>query len=180
MRIRDGIISEVKQVPSSNCDARPDGEISLIVIHCISLPAGHFDTDYVEALFCNQLDCNAHQDFADLDGVKVSSHLFIRRDGQVLQFVPFQLRAWHAGKSSFLGRENCNDFSVGIELEGVEDGEYADRQYEVLADVCRVMLKKWSLDSSRITGHSDIAPGRKRDPGPGFDWERLRGKLRDE
>ena len=177
MQIHEGKISSARQVPCSNCDERPEQEISLIVIHCISLPAGHFDTDFVEALFCNHLDCSAHRDFADLEGVKVSSHLFIRRDGRLLQFVPFHLRAWHAGKSSFLGRENCNDFSVGIELEGVDDGEYADRQYEVLADVCKTMLKDWSLVSSQILGHSDIAPGRKSDPGPGFDWERLRNKL---
>jgi AmpD protein len=177
MLIRNGEIDIARQIICSNCDDRPDNEISLIVVHCISLPAGNYDTDFVEALFCNHLQCSAHPDFADLEGLKVSSHLFIRRDGTVLQFVPFHRRAWHAGKSNYAGRESCNDFSVGIELEGVEDGEYADEQYCVLANICQVMLASWSLDSSRIVGHSDIAPGRKKDPGPGFDWDRLKDKL---
>ena len=180
MKIQEGKINVATQIICSNCDERPDSEISLIVIHCISLPAGHFGTDYVESLFCNRLNCAAHPDFADLEGLRVSSHLFIRRDGSVLQFVPFHLRAWHAGKSTFSGRENCNDFSIGIELEGVEDGEYTDDQYSVLGDMCKTMLADWSLDFSRIVGHSDIAPGRKNDPGPGFDWDRLKGTLQGQ
>lgn len=177
MLISNGRLDIARQVKCPNFDLRPGNEISLIVIHCISLPAGHFGSNFVEDLFCNLLDRNQHDDFGDLRGLKVSSHLFIRRDGAVVQFVPFDKRAWHAGKSHFRGRENCNDFSIGIELEGLENGAYADLQYSTLTTICRLMLSTWQLGVDCIVGHSDIAPGRKHDPGEGFDWGRLRDGL---
>ena len=177
LNIISGRLDIARQVTSPNCNRRPNDEISLIVIHGISLPAGHFGSRYVEALFCNQLKGTEHGDFVELDELKVSSHLFIQRTGEVIQFVPFHLRAWHAGKSIYQGREECNDFSVGIELEGTENDEYADRQYKVLIDICHLMLATWFLGKEAIVGHSDIAPGRKKDPGAGFDWPRLRAGL---
>jgi len=177
MQIHDGKLSIARQINCPNFDERPDGEVSLIVIHCISLPAAHFGSNYVEALFCNEISGTEHDDFGELGDLKVSSHLFIRRDGEVLQFVAFDKRAWHAGNSSYRGRSNCNDYSVGVELEGVEDGEYADSQYSILRQICQEMLKTWSLGPESIVGHCDIAPGRKTDPGDGFDWNRLRDGL---
>jgi len=174
MKIADGWLEGARRVVSPNCDARPNAESSLIVVHCISLPAGHFGNDYVEQLFTNCLDCSEHDDFDDIRQLRVSSHLFIRRDGLVTQFVPFHQRAWHAGESSFMGRSQCNDFSIGVELEGVDSGEYTDRQYEALTNVCRLLIANCSIPADHIVGHSDIAPGRKTDPGPGFDWQRLR------
>ncbi|MFT7687843.1 MAG: AmpD protein [Candidatus Azotimanducaceae bacterium] len=173
MQIIEGMLSQAIQIPSPNCDERPEREISLVVIHCISLPAGHFGNDYVEKLFCNQITGNEHEDFCDLSNLKVSSHLFIRRSGEVIQFVPFHQRAWHAGVSEFRGRDHCNDFSVGIELEGVDCGEYSPHQYEILGQICSIMQSQWSLDQDVFVAHSDIAPNRKSDPGPGFDWARL-------
>ncbi|MFT5561881.1 MAG: AmpD protein [Candidatus Azotimanducaceae bacterium] len=174
MQIKEGWLESAKQVVSPNCDARPNAELSLIVVHCISLPAGHFGNDYVEQLFTNRLDCGEHVDFADLRQLRVSSHLLIRRDGLVVQFVPFDQRAWHAGESSFKGRTQCNDFSIGVELEGIDSGEFTDRQYEALTRVCRLLMTSCSIPADHIVGHSDIAPGRKTDPGPRFDWQRLR------
>lgn len=173
MNIVNGRLSAARQVDSPNCDARPGQEVSLIVIHNISLPAGHFGTDYVEQLFCNELSCDAHPDFRDLGNLRVSSHLLVRRDGSVIQFVPFHKRAWHAGKSHYQGRENCNDFSVGIELEGTDDSGYCGVQYSVLADICKDLARVYGVSLADITGHCDIAPGRKTDPGPSFQWERL-------
>jgi len=177
MEISSGRLDIARQVSSSNCNERPGREISLIVIHGISLPAGHFGSGYVESLFCNRLTGREHRDFSGLEKMRVSSHLFIRRSGEVIQFVPFQLRAWHAGRSEYQGRSECNDFSVGIELEGTENGAYANRQYNVLKAICRLMMKTWSIGPEAIVGHSDIAPGRKYDPGTGFDWKRLRAGL---
>ncbi len=160
------------------CDDRPaDCRVDLIVVHGISLPAGHFGGPYVEALFTGRLDSDCHPDFADLAGVKVSSHLLIRRDGSLVQFVPFDRRAWHAGESSHCGRTRCNDFSIGIELEGSDEVRYRDEQYEALIAVCQVLLAHYSIDAEQIVGHSDIAPHRKTDPGPHFDWPRLRAGI---
>ena len=173
MQIIEGLLDQAKQIASPNWDERPENEISLIVIHCISLPAGHYGNAYVEKLFCNQITGLEHQDFCDLAALKVASHLFIRRTGEVIQFVPFHRRAWHAGVSQFRGKENCNDFSVGIELEGIETGEYSPHQYEILGKICSIMQAQWSLDRDVFVAHSDIAPNRKSDPGPGFDWSKL-------
>jgi len=173
MRISNGWLDTAQSVLSPNCDDRPTPEISLVVVHGISLPAGHFGTPYVVDLFCNQLEISAHQDFCDLQGVHVSAHLMIRRDGQVLQFVPFHRRAWHAGESSYQGRRQCNDFSIGIELEGTDDTPYRPVQYQRLVAVCRQLLHDYAIDASCIVGHCHIAPGRKTDPGEAFNWQVL-------
>jgi AmpD protein len=148
------------------------------VIHCISLPPEQFGGDYIDQLFCNQLDPNDHPYFQEIHQLTVSAHLFIRRDGSVRQYVPFNLRAWHAGVSSFEGRERCNDFSIGIELEGSVNQAYTDSQYQQLALVTKALLQAYpQLSEDRITGHSDIAPERKDDPGAFFDWGRYRDLL---
>ncbi len=168
------MLSPSRFVASPNCDDRPCGEVSAVVIHSISLPPGEFGGHEIEALFTNQLDLSAHPFFAELEGLEVSAHLLVRRDGSVVQFVPFTKRAWHAGASRFCGRERCNDFSIGIELEGTDDAPYEDAQYEVLADVLKALFDTYpALSTRRVAGHSDIAPGRKTDPGPAFDWLRL-------
>ncbi len=173
-----GWMRGVRHVPSPNYDARPPGAaIELIVVHSISLPAGRFGTEDVERLFTNRLD-TAQPGYGDLAGLKVSAHLFIRRDGEVVQFVPFAARAWHAGVSRWQGRERVNDFSVGIELEGTDRGPFEDSQYRALIDVTRALAMVYpAVDSERLCGHSDIAPGRKTDPGPFFDWARYRAAL---
>ena len=165
---------------SPNRDARPnDAEPSLIVLHGISLPPGQFGGPGIEALFMNSLDWDAHPYFQEIRGMEVSSHLLIRRDGSVTQFVPFDERAWHAGESCFRGQHRCNDFSIGIELEGEDETPYDDRQYEVLPHVIRALCEAYPAISPReVAGHSDIAPGRKTDPGPAFDWLRLYDGLR--
>lgn len=170
-----GLLNNATQVPSPNCDARPAGSpIDLLVIHAISLPAGEFGGPWINDLFCNQLDPAAHADFADICALTVSAHALIRRDGEIIQYVPFQQRAWHAGESSFAGRTRCNDFSIGIELEGCDDQPFEDIQYQRLAQLTRALMQRYpGITRERITGHSDIAPGRKTDPGPHFDWERL-------
>lgn len=161
-------------IPSPNCNERPDGEISLLVIHNISLPPGQFGGGHITELFTNSLDPEGHPFFAEIEGLEVSAHLLIERDGRMTQFVPFDRRAWHAGQSCFQGRQACNDFSIGIELEGTDDLPYTDAQYRVLAAVTRALLRTYlQLKPDRITGHSDIAPGRKTDPGPAFDWKRF-------
>lgn len=157
---------------SPNCDARPaDCAIELIVIHNISLPPGEFGGDAVEALLTNRLDCSAHPFFAQLVGLRVSSHFLVRRDGALLQFVPCLARAWHAGISQWNGRARCNDFSIGVELEGADNIVFADSQYEVLAALVHCLRARYPI--ADVVGHSDIAPGRKTDPGPAFDWHRL-------
>ncbi len=161
------------QVPVSNFDDRPGNEISLIVVHGISLPAGHFGGDFIIRLFCNELDEQSHPDFNGLSDFRVSSHLLIRRDGTICQFVPFNKRAWHAGVSNYCGREVCNDFSVGIELEGTDHNRYREEQYRALASVCRCLIETYDIPAGNIAGHSDIAPGRKTDPGESFDWVHL-------
>ena len=165
-------------IASPNCNERPSDEISLLVIHNISLPPGQFDTQAVERFFCNELDCSEHPYYQEIEGLEVSAHLLIERTGRVVQFVPFHKRAWHAGQSSFDGREQCNDFSIGIELEGTDDQPFTDQQYQQLANITQQLMSAYPLiTSERITGHSDIAPGRKTDPGPCFDWDRYLNAL---
>lgn len=165
----------VHHVPSPNYNARPPGTvIDLVVVHGISLPPGEFGGPYIDALFSNALDPKAHPAFASLEGLRVSAHALVRRGGEVVQYVSFAERAWHAGRSSFQGRVECNDYAVGIELEGTDTTPYTSRQYEVLAHLIRVLQDRWpSITRERITGHRDVAPGRKTDPGPAFSWEAL-------
>lgn len=172
----------VTHCPSPNCNARPEGEaISLLVIHNISLPPGCFGTGKVQALFQNRLDPAEHPYFAGICHLRVSAHLFVDREGAVTQFVSLLDRAWHAGVSCFQGREGCNDFSIGIELEGTDQLAYTDAQYRVLERLTRQICQQWpAIDVGRIQGHSDIAPGRKTDPGPAFDWRRYRAALSSE
>ncbi|MDH3317128.1 MAG: 1,6-anhydro-N-acetylmuramyl-L-alanine amidase AmpD [Gammaproteobacteria bacterium] len=172
-------VLEARRCPSPNCDERPNScGIDLVVVHGISLPPGEFGTPHVEALFCNRLDPTLHPYFAEICHLEVSAHLLIRRDGELVQFVPLTHRAWHAGESVFCGRSQCNDFSIGIELEGVDDVFYEDAQYQRLISVLRLLMKTWpEITPDRIVGHSDIAPGRKTDPGTAFDWDRVRGAL---
>jgi N-acetyl-anhydromuramoyl-L-alanine amidase len=162
-----------------NCDARPGaGDISLIVVHAISLPPGRFGGPWVDRLFTNALPAASHPYFATIHSLRVSAHLFISRRGRVRQYVPFDLRAWHAGASRFDGRSRCNDFSIGIELEGCDERAFEPVQYRRLAQVARALMQAYpAIEPSRIVGHSDIAPGRKTDPGPHFDWLRLHAEL---
>ena len=171
--INDHRLAEATFVPSPNFGERPDPtDIDLLVIHNISLPPGQFGTEAVTDFFTNRLDASAHPYFESIAELKVSSHLFIKRDGKVIQFVPFNKRAWHAGKSCFQGRDNCNDFSIGVELEGTDDVPYDDRQYAALAGVTQCLVKHYpGIRNDRITGHENIAPGRKTDPGPSFSWD---------
>ena len=164
---------------SPNCDQRPAGAtLDLIVIHNISLPPKQYGNDYVRQFFCNQLDYDLHPYFSHIKNLKVSAHLLIQRDGGVIQFVPFNERAWHAGESNFQGRSACNDFSIGIELEGSDDDPYTEQQYSNVFAIIDCLLQSYATLSARaIVGHSDIAPGRKTDPGPAFDWPRLRARL---
>lgn len=173
---RNGELRDVLQIASPNCDPRPGREEpSLIVVHGISLPPGEFGGPWIDRLFTNTLTADAHPYFAAIHGLRVSSHLVLRRDGAITQYVKFTERAWHAGKSRFLGRENCNDFSIGIELEGTDFLAYEAAQYHALAQVVAALCRAYpSLSTDRIVGHSDIAPGRKTDPGPAFDWEQAR------
>ena len=165
-------LSGVEYYLSPHCDDRPRGTVpDTIIIHGISLPPGEFGGDAIRNFFCGKLDYAAHPYFESIATLKVSSHLLIKRDGSIIQFVPFEKRAWHAGKSFFDGRENCNDFSIGIELEGTDDCPYEKIQYEQLARVIQLLIKNYpAITRERIVGHSDIAPGRKTDPGPSFDW----------
>jgi N-acetyl-anhydromuramoyl-L-alanine amidase len=179
MKIDQHWLTDITRVPTPNFDDRSDpDDISLLVIHCISLPPGEFGNHYIDQLFCNRLDPDKHPYFKEIYQLTVSSHLLIKRDGICVQYVPFDKRAWHAGKSTHEGREMCNDFSIGIELEGTELVDYTDQQYVQLAVVIRALLETYpKLSTQRITGHSDIAPGRKTDPGASFDWQRLLGLL---
>lgn len=175
-----GWLLEAKHCASPNFNSRPPhATVDLLVIHNISLPPGEFGGDHVEALFCNRLDCAAHPALAELQGVEVSAHLFIDRAGAITQFVSLHDRAWHAGKSQFEARENCNDFSIGIELEGTDTVPYTHQQYAQLSAVVRALCDYFpQLTSARIVGHSDIAPERKTDPGPAFDWNQLHRLLK--
>lgn len=186
MTIHDGQLSSATWLSSSNKNGRPldaNGSIDTIVIHNISLPPNEFGKvdanglHYVKALFTNQLDWNAHPYFQTIKGAEVSAHLFIERSGAITQFVNFSERAWHAGRSSYLGRNECNDYSIGIELEGSDFTTFTDIQYLVLAEVIQAIYQAYPKTRRHLTGHSDIAPGRKTDPGDYFDWSRLREML---
>lgn len=169
---QQGWLDCARHVPSPNCDERPPGEnIPLVVIHNISLPPGDFGSCAVEDFFTNQLDKEAHPYYQGICDLKVSAHFFIRRDGEIIQFVPCTMRAWHAGASHWRGREKCNDFSIGIELEGTDDTPFTDDQYARLNELLAALRDTYPIQA--ITGHSDIAPGRKTDPGPCFDWQRV-------
>ena len=173
--IASGLILEARQVASPNVDDRPAGvRPELVVIHSISLPPGEYGGPWIEQLFCNRLPADGHPYFAEIHALRVSAHVLIRRDGELVQFVPFQRRAWHAGESSYQGRERCNDFSIGIELEGTDNSAFAPIQYQQLAELIAVLeLSYPGISRSQVAAHSDIAPGRKTDPGSGFEWDRL-------
>ncbi|MGD8430464.1 MAG: 1,6-anhydro-N-acetylmuramyl-L-alanine amidase AmpD [Ectothiorhodospiraceae bacterium] len=174
-----GLVVPAQQTPSPNCDDRPeDAVIELAIIHGISLPPGRFSGSWIDALFTNTLDTRAHPYFEGLRGLHVSSHLLIRRRGQLVQYVPLHRRAWHAGVSSFRGRERCNDFSVGIELEGEDERPYTQAQYRRLVTLLRELMRVYPrITPDRVVGHCHVAPGRKTDPGPAFDWGHLERML---
>jgi AmpD protein len=174
--VRTGLLAGVKQVLSPFFDQRPSGVTpDLIVLHGISLPPGEFGGPWIARLFTGSLPADAHPEFRERAGMRVSAHLLIRRDGSVEQFVSLNERAWHAGKSSWMGREACNDYSIGIECEGADDVPYTDAQYAVLRRLLSALLDAYpAITRERIVGHSDVAPGRKTDPGPSFDWSRIR------
>ena len=167
-----GRIAGARQVVSPNCDERPDGmPVDLVVVHGISLPPGEFGGPWIDALFTNALPPDLNEYFAQIHSLRVSAHALIRRSGEVVQYVDVRRRAWHAGRSRWQGRENCNDFSIGIELEGTEDDAFADPQYHALVFLLKQLQKKHPI--REIAAHSDVSPGRKTDPGPHFDWARL-------
>lgn len=174
-----GLLEPVLYRPSSHCDERPARMvIDMLVVHGISLPPGEFGGNAIEAFFCGHLNSNAHPSFAAIADLRVSAHLLIKRTGEIIQFVPFIKRAWHAGESFFRGKTRCNDFSIGIELEGTDYVPYEKIQYEVLSKVIRLLKQSYpAITDDRIVGHSDIAPNRKTDPGPQFDWAYLKGRL---
>ena len=175
VHVPTGLLVGVRQVLSPHHDARPSGVATdLVVLHGISLPPGEFGGAAIEQLFTGTLPPQGHPYFAEIAGLRVSAHVLVRRDGEVLQFLPFGARAWHAGASQYAGRTNCNDFSIGIELEGADDVPYTDAQYLQSAALLRALFQAYpDLAPTRVVGHSDIAPGRKTDPGPSFDWARL-------
>lgn len=172
---KTGLVGQARLVNSPNCDNRPDGiEIDLIVIHNISLPPGEFGGPWIDALFTNTLDPTQDPFFQDIATRKVSAHVLIRRDGEIVQYVPFHRRAWHAGESDYQGRKNCNDFSIGIEMEGCDEQGFESIQYQNLASLLKGLFSQYkTISKEHITGHSDIAPGRKTDPGPYFEWQRI-------
>ncbi len=172
-QVVNGWLQPAEIIPSPNFDSRPLGcDVDLLVIHNISLPPGEYGGGDVQRFFCNTLDCQKHPYFENLIDLKVSSHLLIDRQGVVTQFVAFDKRAWHAGHSNFYGREACNDFSIGIELEGVDDQAYSECQYRSLIAVTKVLMKTFpALNKQHIVGHNTIAPDRKTDPGEAFDWD---------
>jgi N-acetyl-anhydromuramoyl-L-alanine amidase len=174
-----GLLEPINYQPSPHHDERPAGaEIDMIVVHGISLPPGEFGSNAIETFFCGKLDMNSHPAFADIAALRVSAHLLIRRTGEIIQFVPFTRRAWHAGESAFQSRTRCNDFSIGIELEGTDHIPYEQVQYQQLGHVITLLTQAYpAITQDRIVGHSDISPGRKTDPGPAFDWVYLRGIL---
>jgi len=168
----DGRVDGATQIPSPNCDERPpETEVSLIVVHGISLPPGRFGGDAIPRLFTNRLNRASHPYFASIAGLRVSAHFLIRREGALLQFVPCAARAWHAGASAWRGRSSCNDFSIGIELEGTDDRPYTGAQYRMLSRLVRALAARYGI--REVVGHSDVAPGRKTDPGLRFDWRRV-------
>jgi AmpD protein len=179
LTIKQGILQQATFCLSPNCDERPMGMVADgIVIHNISLPPNEFGGDWITDLFLNRLDPTAHPYFTEIADIRVSAHLLIKRDGSVKQYVPFHQRAWHAGQSSWEGRTACNDFTIGIELEGCDEQPFEDKQYTKLTATIQALLTSYpALSTERITGHSDIAPGRKIDPGPFFDWLRFNRSL---
>jgi AmpD protein len=167
-----GWLPEARSCPSPNVGARPEGtEVTLAIVHSISLPPGEYGGDAIERLFTNRLDWDAHPYYREIRGLQVSAHFVVRRDGELLQFVSCDQRAWHAGRSSWRGRENCNDYSIGIELEGLEGELFEVAQYDTLAALLRRLAQRHPLEA--VVGHEHVAPGRKCDPGPGFDWPLL-------
>lgn len=175
-----GLLDDVEYVPSPNQDERPDPmRIDTLIIHAISLPPDCFGGCHVEELFTNCLDPEQHDYFAEIQGLRVSAHFLIKREGHLLQFVPTTMRAWHAGESCFQGCEKVNDFSIGIELEGCDTIAFEDAQYDRLAAVTQSVREAYpAITLDRIVGHSDISPGRKTDPGPSFDWQSYRKRLK--
>jgi AmpD protein len=172
----DGLLAGAAFIASPNQDDRPAGTpVCLIVVHAISLPPGEFGGTGVERLFTNRLDPAAHPYYTQIHGLRVSAHFFVRRDGSLIQFVPCSRRAWHAGVSEWRGRQCCNDFSIGIELEGCDERPFEPSQYQVLARLIRILRRNYVIED--VVGHADIAPGRKNDPGPCFDWRRLQRLL---
>ncbi|MCZ8129796.1 MAG: 1,6-anhydro-N-acetylmuramyl-L-alanine amidase AmpD [Steroidobacteraceae bacterium] len=174
-----GLVVGARFVPSPNQDARPPGAtLDLVVVHGIGLPPGEFGGDWIERLFTNRLLPEAHPYFATIAHLRVSAHVLVRRDGELVQFVPFHARAWHAGASSWRHRLACNDYSIGLELEGDDHVPYEAAQYRALAALVRALRRAYAtLAADAIAGHSDVAPGRKTDPGPAFDWARLHAEL---
>lgn len=178
MTMTNGWLTAARKVPSPHFNQRPAGIIPrLLVVHNISLPPGEFGGPWIDQLFTGHLDETAHPYFRDIAHLKVAAHCLIRRDGELVQYVAFDKRAWHAGQSNYLGVDNCNDFSIGIELEGTDDCPYTEQQYQVLTQVTRALMAHYALEPQHITGHSDIAPGRKTDPGKAFDWIHYRTLL---
>lgn len=177
-QVIDGQLIGARQVPSPNYNQRPEHtEIQLVVVHNISLPPSQFGGGYIEQFFQNQLDWSKHLYFQTIEGMQVSTHLLILRTGEVLQFVNFNDRAWHAGRSTYLAKKECNDYSIGIELEGSDDQPFEDVQYSVLAEVIATLQATYPKILRHLAGHSDIAPGRKTDPGPYFDWPKTRALI---
>ena len=174
MKIKNHKLQDINFLESPNFNDRPvDEDISLLVIHSISLPPKKYNTDHIERFFLNELDFSLHDFYKNIDGIKVSAHVLIKRNGEIIQFVPFNKRAWHAGVSSYKGKNNCNDFSIGIELEGSDDDIFEDIQYEQLSLITSLLITEYDLiTKDNIKGHSDIAPERKTDPGVLFDWDR--------
>lgn len=178
MLLENGWLVDARHVPSPHHDCRPEDEKpTLLVVHNISLPPGEFGGPWIDALFMGTLDPDTHPFFAEIAHLRVSAHCLIRRDGEVVQYVPFDKRAWHAGVSMYQGRERCNDFSIGIELEGTDTTPYTDSQYQQLVAVTQTLIGLYPAIAGNITGHSDIAPARKTAPGPAFDWPRFRAML---
>ncbi len=176
MKIENHWLNEATKVPSPNFDDRPlDTDISLIVVHCISLPPEQFGGAYIDQLLCNQLNPEEHPYFKQIYQTKVSAHLLIRRNGDLTQYVSFNQRAWHAGMSEYQGRKKCKDYSIGIELEGTETQKYTDEQYKQLNQVIKTLLLTYpGLSEQAIVGHSAVAPRRKTDPGDSFDWGKIK------
>lgn len=178
MQLTDGWLTTARRQPSPHFDDRPDNESpSLLVVHNISLPPGKFGGPWIDALFLGTLDPTADPFFAQIAHLRVSAHCLIRRDGEIVQYVPFNKRAWHAGVSSYRGRERCNDFAIGIELEGTDTLPYTQAQYQQLAAVTRELISEYPAIADNMTGHCDIAPVRKTDPGPAFEWPKFRAMV---
>ena len=176
---KTGLIDDIRQLSSPNFDQRPDGiEIDVLVVHAISLPPNQFGDCFIEEFFTNRLDCSRHPYFEEIQELRVSAHFLIERTGRVTQFVSTHNRAWHAGVSCLGNRQRLNDFSIGVELEGCDDFPFEEIQYQSLAVLCRCLMQAYrGIQKDSIVGHSDIAPGRKTDPGPHFDWQNLHRRL---